>query len=66
VKRWVNLRDPRDPIALAGGLAPWWPVVEDDSTINNGGNAHAAQRYLSKRLTGAAVLAAVPDLGARP
>jgi hypothetical protein len=67
VRRWVNLRDPRDPIALAGGLARWWPAVEDDSSIDNGlRNAHAAQRYLSKRQTGAAALAAIPDLAARP
>jgi hypothetical protein len=64
VRRWVNLRDPRDPIALAGGLAPWWPVVADDNSIDNGRrDAHAATHYLSKRQTGAAALAAVPDLG---
>ncbi len=67
VRRWVNLRDPRDPIALAGGLASWWPVVADDNTIDNGRrDAHAATHYLSKRQTGAAALVAVPDLATPP
>jgi hypothetical protein len=53
--RWVNLRDRRDPVALAGDLRSWWPVVEDDDTLDNGRSPHAAERYLGKRQTGAAV-----------
>lgn len=60
VKSWRNLRDPRDPVALAGGLSPWWPVVQDDDTIDNGREPHAATRYLAKKQAGAAVLDGYP------
>jgi hypothetical protein len=59
--RWVNLRDRRDPVALAGDLRSWWPTVEDDDTLDNGRSPHAAERYLSKRQTGTAVRSALTD-----
>jgi hypothetical protein len=61
VGRWVNLRDGRDPVALAGGLKPIWPQAEDDDTIDNGRSPHTATRYLGKRQSGAALLAAIPE-----
>jgi len=62
VAQWRNLRDPRDPVALAGGLGADWPVVVDDNTINNGRKAHAATRYLAKRQAGAAVVDTDPRI----
>lgn len=61
VGRWVNLRDRRDPVACTGRLDGWWPMVEDGE-VDNGRSPHAAERYLSKRQTGDAVIAAVPEL----
>lgn len=62
VARWVNLRDPGDPVACAGDLGRFWPGISDDSTVNNQGDAHSVTRYLGKRQAGAAVLAALPDV----
>lgn len=65
VAGWVNLRDRHDPVACAGDLSRWWPGVEDDDTITNQGDAHAAERYLAKRQTGDAVVRALPHLAER-
>ncbi len=59
VLRWVNIYDPRDAIALAGGLAGCWPKVED-KTVNNEHEPHAITRYLGKKVTGQAVVEAPP------
>lgn len=64
VGRWVNLRDPRDPVSCAGGLAPWWPAV-DDEEVDNGRSAHSVERYLGKRQTGEAVAAVMPEVDVR-
>lgn len=62
--RWVNVRDPGDPVACAGDLATWWPGV-DDRYVNNGrDDAHNACRYLSKAETGSAIVGAYPGLRA--
>ena len=61
VGTWVNLRDPRDPVACAGDLSRWWPVVRP-APVDNQGDAHAADRYLSKKEAGQAALAAAPWL----
>ncbi|MFH9002069.1 hypothetical protein ACH4E5_02300 [Streptomyces afghaniensis] len=61
VGAWVNVRDPRDPVAFAGNLSRRWPGAQD-FTVDNGGDAHAVNRYLGKRQTGAAMLAALPEL----
>ncbi|MFF4121347.1 hypothetical protein ACFY0P_49260 [Streptomyces sp. NPDC001714] len=61
VDAWVNVRDPRDPVAFAGDLARRWQQIQD-LLVDNGNDAHAASRYLGKRQTGAAVLAALPEL----
>jgi hypothetical protein len=60
-QRWVNIRDLRDPVACAGQLSPWWPVVHD-LVVDNQADAHSVQRYLSKQVTGSTVLHAVPTL----
>ncbi|MEU1348395.1 hypothetical protein [Streptomyces sp. NPDC005776] len=60
VATWVNIRDPRDPVAFAGDLArSGWNA--QDVTVHNGGDSHAAPRYLGKRQTGAALLAALSE-----
>ncbi|MFF9158378.1 alpha/beta fold hydrolase [Streptomyces sp. NPDC014846] len=62
VKAWVNVRDPRDPVTFSGDLRRWWPRVRD-VTVDNGGDAHSAFRYLGKRQTGQALLEVLPELG---
>jgi hypothetical protein len=62
VARWVNLRDPRDPVACAGDLNRFWPGVSDDDTVDNQGDAHSVSRYLGKRQVGLAVLRTLPGL----
>jgi hypothetical protein len=61
VARWVNLHDPRDPVACAGGLSGFWRGVSD-RTVDNQGDAHSVTRYLGKREAGATVLRALPGL----
>jgi hypothetical protein len=61
VGAWVNLRDPRDPVACAGSLTGWWPGVRD-GIVDNQKSAHSAERYLSKKQTGDAVLSVAPEL----
>jgi hypothetical protein len=51
VLRWVNIYDTRDAVSLAGGLAEYWPEVED-KTVHNGDEPHSISRYLGKRVTG--------------
>lgn len=55
VGRWVNIYDPGDPVAAAGGLSRVWAMVED-YTVGNGKDPHAIRAYLGKRVTGQAVL----------
>jgi hypothetical protein len=61
IAAWVNVRDPRDPVACAGVLTPWWQW-STDLPVNNQGDAHSATRYLGQRETGKAVLARAPEL----
>jgi hypothetical protein len=58
VLRWINIYDPSDAVALAGGLAPYWPKVED-KTVDNGNEAHSIARYLGKKVTGQTVVEAL-------
>lgn len=62
VSRWVNVYDPGDPVAAAGGLSRLWPDVED-YTVGNGKDPHAIRAYLGKRVTGQAVLDGVNGPG---
>ncbi len=61
VGAWVNLRDLRDPVACAGSLTTWWPGIRD-GIVDNQNSAHSAERYLSKKQTGDAVLSVAPEL----
>ncbi len=61
VGAWVNLRDPRDPVACAGSLTGWWPGIRE-GVVDNQKSAHSAERYLSKKGTGDAVLSVAPEL----
>lgn len=56
--RWVNVYDPHDPVACAGGVARSWPSAED-LTVDNDDKPHAATRYLGKRQTGEPVARAL-------
>jgi hypothetical protein len=58
VTRWVNVLDPRDPVACGGTLAPTWHAVLDE-VVDNESDPHAAVRYLGKRQTGQAVVASL-------
>lgn len=53
--RWVNVRDPGDPVACAGDLSTWWPGVADRYVDNGRDDVHNACRYLSKAETGSAI-----------
>ena len=58
VLRWVNIYDPSDAVALAGGLAEFWSEVKD-KTVDNENEPHAITRYLGKKLTGQTVVEAL-------
>jgi hypothetical protein len=58
---WVNVRDPRDPVAVAGPLSIHWTGIKD-VIVNNEKSAHAVERYLSKAEVGEAILAVMPGL----
>jgi hypothetical protein len=56
VARWLDVRDPGDPVACAG---PWirqlWPEI-DCRQVDNEGDPHAGVRYLTKKVVGATIL----------
>lgn len=54
-ERWVNIYDKSDPVAGAGVVSRLWPGAKDFE-VNNGKEPHSITRYLSKRVTGLAVL----------
>lgn len=54
VPKWVNIRDPHDPVTAAGALSRWYPVTRE-RRANNGLNAHSAERYLNFKATGEAL-----------
>jgi hypothetical protein len=60
--KWVNVRDPHDPVAAAGPIDQWYPTA-DDHPANNGFHAHDAERYLCSKAVGNAVIRALPELG---
>ncbi|GHD18821.1 hypothetical protein GCM10010313_49260 [Streptomyces violarus] len=60
---WANLRDPRDPVASAGDLSAFWPGVRDLPPVDNGGDAHSAVRYLSKREAGQVLIESLETVG---
>ncbi|UJV43949.1 alpha/beta fold hydrolase [Streptomyces sp. AMCC400023] len=54
VSRWFNLYDPRDPVACAGGVRPYWTEALD-RRVHNGNKPHGIYHYLGLRETGEAV-----------
>jgi hypothetical protein len=58
VRRWVNVRDERDPVACGGALGTWNSRAED-TVVDNGSDAHSVTRYLGKKETGMPVLEAL-------
>jgi hypothetical protein len=57
IRRWVNIRDARDPVACGGKITEWWPYIEEVE-VDNGRDAHSATRYFSKKAVGEALMAA--------
>ncbi|MFC9454467.1 hypothetical protein [Streptomyces sp. NPDC056983] len=58
VRRWHNLCDRRDVVALAKRLAPLFPDptrAVDDVLVDNGWRAHAIEHHLTAAETGAAI-----------
>ncbi|GAB6902733.1 hypothetical protein [Kineosporia succinea] len=52
VGRWVNVRDPADPVTSGGSdLRSIWFGI-DEFTVDNGNSHHAVNRYLSSRVVG--------------
>ena len=58
VRRWVNVADQGDIVALQKTLAPSFGPV-DDRLVHNGWKAHDVTHYLSARTTGEALAAAL-------
>jgi pimeloyl-ACP methyl ester carboxylesterase len=54
VRRWTNITDPGDVVAVVHELAPRFGVVVDES-LDNGLKPHSLLRYLTARKTGRAV-----------
>jgi hypothetical protein len=52
--RWVNVRDPHDPVTAAGALDRWYPGAVD-RLADNGPKPHKAERYLCSAAVGAAL-----------
>jgi len=55
VKRWTNIADRGDPVALAKKLAPSFGTRVTDQLVHNGARAHDVRPYLTARQTGQAV-----------
>lgn len=61
--RWVNVRARNDPVTAAGALDRWYPGVVEPTPVKNGGDAHAAERYLDSRAVGTTLIEVLPELG---
>ena len=62
VRRWTNVADPDDIVALRKDLAPLFPPPHAtsgmaDVLVDNGRHTHSAERYLTAGETGAALAA---------
>jgi len=55
VKRWSNIADRGDAVALAKELAPLFGARVLDSLVHNGAKAHDVRPYLTARETGRAI-----------
>jgi hypothetical protein len=60
--RWVNVRDPNDPVTAAGSLRQWYHTVEE-RRAENGADAHCAEHYLSSEAVGQVVTETLPAIG---
>jgi hypothetical protein len=65
VRRWVNIADQGDIVALQKDLAPRFGPVED-RLVDNGWRAHEASRYLCSREAGEAVAGALKAAASVP
>jgi hypothetical protein len=61
VKRWVNIADNGDVVALTKQLNPLFEGTIEDKLVYNGTKAHDARRYLTAVETGEAILAGLID-----
>jgi hypothetical protein len=61
VKRWVNIADNGDVVALTKQLNPLFEGTIEDKLVYNGTEAHDARRYLTAVETGEAILAGLID-----
>lgn len=61
VKRWVNVADQGDIVALEKELAPKFGWVVD-RLVHNGWESHSATRYLNAKETGHAIATGLFDL----
>ncbi|MFG2502870.1 hypothetical protein ACGFSB_32270 [Streptomyces sp. NPDC048441] len=52
LKRWINIADHGDVVALVKELAPSFGSRIQDLTVNNGAHAHDVRPYLTARETG--------------
>ncbi|WP_327712483.1 hypothetical protein OG912_33070 [Streptomyces sp. NBC_00464] len=59
VKRWINIADHGDAVALIKRLAPSFGTRIQDQTVNNGAHAHDVRPYLTARETGFALAEAL-------
>ncbi|MFE0774488.1 hypothetical protein [Streptomyces sp. NPDC058861] len=59
VKRWTNIADSGDAVALVKELAPAFGSRIQDVTVHNGSRAHDVQPYLTARETGLAIAEAL-------
>jgi pimeloyl-ACP methyl ester carboxylesterase len=59
VRRWVNLSDPEDLVALVPNLASRFGPQVEDYLVNNGRQRHDLNRYLGHPELGSAVAAAL-------
>ncbi|MGQ4384933.1 hypothetical protein [Streptomyces sp. SAS_270] len=55
VKRWSNIADRGDAVALAKELAPLFGSRVQDALVHNGAKAHDVRPYLTARETGRAI-----------
>jgi hypothetical protein len=59
VRRWVNVADTGDIVALEKKLAPLFGSDVEDHVVYNGWHSHDATRYLSSGITGRAIVDAL-------
>ena len=55
IGKWVNVADAKDIVALEKKLDPFFEGLIEDKLIDNGANAHNADRYLTAVETGQAI-----------